>query len=296
MKYSELDILKFTSGKNFGDENFPVSSFLISPQKKLQIRKFYKFARIADDIADNKKLSSKKKIEILNFFDDCLANKTRTKLKFLDELIEIFIAQNLSLKNARKLLIAFKLDATKLRYKTWQELIDYCSNSASPVGRFVIELHLKKICNKQTLRKIFHGSDKLCNCLQILNHFQDIKDDLQNLNRVYIPIEMFNDEKDLIKSIKCKKSSTKFEKIKLFYLNKIDILLKESESLLWLIPQKSLKRETFVILYIAKKLTELLKKNDPLKKKVKLSYIDLIFCYFKGIIKVLKNNKSFKSM
>ena len=93
-----------------------------------------------------------------------------------------------------------------------------------------------------------------------------------------------------------KKSSTKFEKIKLFYLNKIDILLKESESLLWLIPQKSLKRETFVILYIAKKLTELLKKNDPLKKKVKLSYIDLIFCYFKGIIKVLKNNKSFKSM
>ena len=88
----------------------------------------------------------------------------------------------------------------------------------------------------------------------------------------------------------------KNNKIPKSYMNKLDILLKESESLLWLIPQKSLKRETFVILYIAKKLTELLKKNDPLKKKVKLSYIDLIFCYFKGIIKVLKNNKSFKSM
>ena len=63
MKYSESQILKFTSGKNFGDENFPVSSFLISKQKKVPIRIFYKFARIADDIADNKELSSKKKLK-----------------------------------------------------------------------------------------------------------------------------------------------------------------------------------------------------------------------------------------
>ena len=285
MKYTEKDILELTSGKNHEEENFPVSSFLISPEKKTQIRKFYKFARIADDIADSKDLSSREKVKILDYFDKTLTGKIKSKFKFLNDLIEIFRLENLSIENARKLLIAFKIDATKLRYKTWNELLDYCNNSASPVGRYVIELHLKKNKIDATLKQIFVGSDKLCNSLQILNHFQDIKEDLSNLNRVYIPEEKFSDERDLIISVSGNRSSKKFEKIKLFYLNKVDRLLSQSELHLSLIPHKSLKRETFVILYIAKKLTEILKKNDPLKKKVKLSYIDLIFCYFKGIIK-----------
>ena len=133
MKYKEKDILKFTSGKNHEEENFPVSSFLISTKKKNQIRKFYKFARIADDIADSKELSSREKVKILNYFDKTLAGKIKSKFKFLNDLIEIFKQESLSINNARRLLIAFKLDATKLRYKTWDELLDYCNNSASPV-------------------------------------------------------------------------------------------------------------------------------------------------------------------
>ena len=285
MKYTEKDILNLSSGKNHEKENFPVSSFLISPEKKNQIRKFYKFARIADDIADNKELSAREKVKILDYFDKTLTGKIKSKFKFLNDLIEIFKQGSLSVENARKLLIAFKTDATKLRYKTWEELLDYCNNSASPVGRYVIELHLKRKNIDGTLKQIFVGSDNLCNSLQILNHFQDIKEDLSNLNRVYIPAEKFKDERDLIISISGNRSSKKFEEIKLFYLNKVDKLLSQSEPYLSLIPHKSLKRETFVIFYIAKKLTEILKKNDPLKKKVKLSYIDLIFCYFKGIIK-----------
>ncbi len=285
MKYKESTILELTSGKGHAEENFPVSSFLISPQKKIPIRKFYRFARIADDIADNEKISARKKIQILDYFDRGLTKSIQTNLKFLNELIKTFEDENISIEHARKLLIAFKLDASKIRYKTWKELINYCSNSASPVGRYVIDLHLKKVCSKKILQKIFYGSDNLCNCLQILNHFQDIKDDLENLNRVYVPSELFEDEKDLIESLSENKSSKKFEKIKLFYLDKVEKLLDECEIYLLLIPHKSLKRETFVIFFIAKKLTEKLKNSDPLKKKVKLSYIDLIFCYFKGIIK-----------
>ena len=45
-----------------------------------------------------------------------------------------------------------------------------------------------------------------------------------------------------------------------------------------------LRKETFIILNIAKRLCNLLKRNDPLKENIKLSRIDFIFCFFKGIV------------
>ena len=69
-------------------------------------------------------------------------------------------------------------------------------------------------------------------------------------------------------------------------LNKVEFLLDDSIENIKLINNFGLRKETFVIFNIAKKLTNLLKINDPIKKKVKLSHIDLIFCFFKGIIEI----------
>ena len=75
-----------------------------------------------------------------------------------------------------------------------------------------------------------------------------------------------------------------FDKMKIEILSKIENLLADIKENLQLIDIWKLKKETLIILNIAKRLCFLLKINDPLKKKIKLSSIDLIFCFIKGII------------
>ena len=65
---------------------------------------------------------------------------------------------------------------------------------------------------------------------------------------------------------------------------KIEVFLNQSKNGLNLIRSWRLKKETLIILNIAKRLCYLLKREDPLKKKIKLSRIDLLFCFIKGII------------
>ena len=131
-------ISSLLSGKNYKDENFPVSSFLIDKKLKKIIRAFYFYARTADDIADHASIKKKEKLRILNFFDSCLKNKKRSEISVINNLISYFDKYKFSKKYSRDLLVAFKLDASKKRYRDWSELLNYCKFSANPVGRFVI--------------------------------------------------------------------------------------------------------------------------------------------------------------
>ena len=90
--------------------------------------------------------------------------------------------RGLSTRHAQDLLSAFRQDATKLRYANWEELIDYCSRSAMPVGRFVLDVHGEA-------RETWPASDALCAALQVINHLQDCAKDYQSLDRVYIPLD-----------------------------------------------------------------------------------------------------------
>ena len=90
--------------------------------------------------------------------------------------------RNLSPQHAQDLLRAFRQDVTKLRYKDWDELIDYCRYSAMPVGRFVLDVHGES-------RATWPASDNVCAVLQIINHIQDCVKDHRNLDRVYIPLD-----------------------------------------------------------------------------------------------------------
>ncbi len=72
---------------------------------------------------------------------------------------------------------------TKKCYQSWPELIDYCTLSAMPVGRFVLDVHGESV-------SLWPASDKLCTALQIINHLQDCVDDYRNLDRVYLPLDL----------------------------------------------------------------------------------------------------------
>ena len=76
-------------------------------------------------------------------------------------------------QHCHDVLHAFRLDATKLRYRDWDDLMEYCRYSASPVGRQLLDLHGES-------RDTWPASDALCSALQVLNHLQDCAEDYRD--------------------------------------------------------------------------------------------------------------------
>ena len=274
------DVYHLMSGKSYSDENFPVASFLMTKKIRSIIRAFYFFARMADDIADHQKLSSNQKKNILLFFDNAISKSKKTNNKILDKMIAKFKELPSGKKYSRNLLKAFMMDASNKKYKNWNDLLYYCKFSANPVGRFVIDA----VNERKNIEKIYEASDSLCTALQIINHIQDCKKDFKELNRVYIPESFFKkyslDKKILRKS----KSIENFERLKIEIVDNVLLSLRKTKLGLREIQSWRLRKETLIILNIAKRLCNLLKINDPLEKQIKLSRIDFIFCFFKGIM------------
>ena len=274
------DVSHLMSGKSYYDENFPVASFLMKKKIRSVVRVFYFFARMADDIADHQKLSSNQKKKILLFFDNAISKSKKTNNKVLDKMIAKFKELPSGKKYSRNLLKAFMMDASNKKYKNWNDLLYYCKFSANPVGRFVIDA----VNERKNIEKIYEASDSLCTALQIINHIQDCKKDFKELNRVYIPESFFKkyslDKKTLRKS----KSIENFERLKIEIVDNVLVSLRKTKLGLREIQSWRLRKETLIILNIAKRLCNLLKINDPLEKQIKLSRIDFIFCFFKGIM------------
>ena len=178
------------------------------------------------------------------------------------------------------------MDAKGKKYKTWDDLVFYCKYSANPVGRFVIDLiYQKKNLPHINFKEIYLASDCLCTSLQIINHLQDCKKDFQELKRIYIPESFFKKHSVDREILKLRDSNANFLDLVFEMVEKVEIMLTKSDKGLRMIEPWGLRKETLIILNIAKKLCYLLKIKDVLKKNVKLSRIDLIFCFIKGIIK-----------
>ena len=281
----EKDIVKLLSGKTFTDENFPVASFVIKKNIQKYIRAFYFFARTADDIADHSTLLSKEKVKILTYFDIILKQEKKTSIEALNNIINFFPEISFAKKYSRNLIKAFLMDAKGKKYENWDDLVFYCKYSANPVGRFVIDLIYQKTnLQQRSFREIYFASDCLCTSLQIINHLQDCKKDFLELNRVYIPESFFKKyslDKEILNS---EVSDLNFLNLVHEIIEKVEIILIKSNKGLKMIEPWSLRKETLIILNIAKRLCNLLKVNDVLRKNVKLSRIDLIFCFIKGIM------------
>ncbi len=153
------------SGKGHTDENFPVASVLIHPRHRPVILAFYRFARAADDIADNETASAEDKLRLLDQMHRGLSGLDNGAYEAVT-LRNMLTEHNLTTQHASDLLEAFRRDVVKLRYANWDELMDYCRYSAVPVGRFVLDVHGED-------RATWPASDALCAALQVINHLQD---------------------------------------------------------------------------------------------------------------------------
>src|SRR5713101_3250906 len=169
------------SGKWRGGENFPVGSLLIRRDLRAHVHAFYRFARNADDIADNPELTADEKVRRLDRMAAILDGAPGQGSPAAAAMRQSLIETRLSAQHCHDVLHAFRLDATKLRYRDWDDLMEYCRYSAAPVGRQLLDLHGES-------RATWPASDALCSALQVLNHLQDCAADYRALDRVYLPL------------------------------------------------------------------------------------------------------------
>jgi hydroxysqualene synthase len=170
---------EFASGKGHRDENFPVASLLIHPRHRAVILDFYRFARAADDVADSATATAQQKLALLENMRASLTGEAFSDPNSV--ALKVSLARHaLDNSHALDLLEAFRRDVTKLRYESWDDLLDYCRYSAMPVGRFVLDVHKESLA-------LWPQSDALCAALQVINHLQDCQKDYRELDRIYIP-------------------------------------------------------------------------------------------------------------
>ena len=257
------------SGKVKEDENFPVGSFLIARKLRPHVHAYYDFARAADDIGDNPALPAAEKIERLSLMAAVLQGDTSAGAPTAEKLRASLRQTGVTPQHALDLLIAFKQDAVKSRYQSWDELYEYCRFSAMPVGRYVLDLHSES-------RATWDSSDALCASLQVLNHLQDCGKDLAEMDRCYLP-------EDILARHGATVLDAKRPALRPGLRATLDELLVEVTRLNRIAAElprrtvdKRLKVETGSIVSLANRLTHLLQQGDPLAARVKLQKSDFI--------------------
>jgi len=250
------------SGKGHRDENFPVASWLIQPRHRAPILAFYEFVRTADDIADHSALAPAEKLALLDRLEATLLGKSN------DDAVAValrsqLVTRQLSPRHAQDLLAAFRMDVTKLRYRDWDDLIGYCTYSAMPVGRFVLDVHGES-------RATWPANDALCAALQIINHLQDCGKDYRELDRVYIPLDVLAETGASVGELAADRASPGLLACIRRLAGRTGALLRDSRSFSASMEDTRLALEVAVIQGFAERLARLLGRRDPLSERVHL--------------------------
>ena len=192
-------VTRFTGGAK---ENFSVLSMLVPREHREHFASVYAFCRIADDLADE-----------LGTDDAAKAGSRRLLASFRESLQGALVAvpsvsaaegawgqlftalawtvreRALPPEPFHMLLDAFEADQTKTRYDSWDELLAYADRSANPVGRLVLMiLGHRPPSERPDHAAMFAASDDICTALQLVNFWQDVRRDLVERDRIYLPL------------------------------------------------------------------------------------------------------------
>jgi len=164
-------------------ENFPVASLLLPASLRKPVSVIYRFARSADDFADEGDLAPAARLALLDGYRaelDRLKSETPPVAPLFHELRQVVLEHRLPLAPFYDLLEAFSQDVRKPRYANFAELRDYCRRSADPVGRLMLHLY-----DRSDAANVAE-SDAICSALQLINFWQDVEIDFRK-NRIYLP-------------------------------------------------------------------------------------------------------------
>ena len=268
--------LETPSGKWRSGENFPVGSFLIRRDLRMHVHAFYRFARNADDIADNPGLSAEDKVRRLDRMAEILDGAPGGESLSAAMMRASLLETGVTAQHCHDVLHAFRLDAVKRRYEDWDDLMAYCRYSASPVGRQLLDLHGET-------RETWPASDALCSALQVLNHLQDCADDHRLLDRVYLPLEDLAAERIGVEALTAGASSPALRRVLDRVLDRTAALVEMARELPSRVAAPGLRWECGVIVELAARLLLRLRRGDPLATRVKLHKWDFLAALLIGV-------------
>jgi hydroxysqualene synthase len=267
--------------RSAGEENFPVGSWLLPKHLRAHIARYYAFARAADDIADDPGRTPEGKRAELDAMEAVLQGEEPAAAGSADQAKAKRLAESLDethvpVAHGAELLIAFRLDADKSRYATWDELMGYCRHSAAPVGRYLLDLHDES-------HATWPASDALCASLQVLNHLQDCAEDYARMDRVYLPLDMLDAASCHITELSAASASTGLRRVLDACLDGCDRLNGEARALPGMVRNRRMRMEAAVIVAVAHRLAQRLRLGDPLAGRVALGRWDKIVCLLSGL-------------
>ncbi|MFD4374256.1 squalene synthase HpnC [Streptomyces sp. NPDC058486] len=191
------DPSRTTLGKA-ADENFPVAPFFLPRDWRDDLMAVYGYARLVDDIGDGDLAPGGADAAFLGLGPDEAADRLLLLDAFEEDLNRVFdgtprhpLLRALQPTVRRRgltpgpflgLIQANRQDQLVRRYETYDDLLAYCELSANPVGRLV--LGITGTATPERIRR----SDEICTALQIVEHLQDVAEDLAR-DRIYLPAE-----------------------------------------------------------------------------------------------------------
>ncbi len=210
-------------------ENFPVASLLLPKEKRKYVYAIYAFARAADDFADEEGIEggAAKRLALLDEWNgklrDCYSGKAYDPIFIA--LAETVKDNSIPIEPLENLLNAFRQDVVKQRYEKFDELLEYCRNSANPVGRLVLMIFG---CHDE---EFFKYSDKICTALQLTNFWQDIEVDLRK-ERIYLPAEDITKFGYSYKELELKQENESFRSLVKFEVERTKKIFDEGRKLI----------------------------------------------------------------
>jgi squalene synthase HpnC len=165
-----------------GGENFTVASLLLPPRLRRRLLSVYAFARLVDDIGDDAPGDRGARLDRVSArIDRVYAGYVATERLWADLTVTVREC-GIPRTPLDRLVRANRVDQEVKRYRTFQDLVGYCELSANPVGHLVLHIFDAMSTGRAEL------SDKVCTALQVLEHLQDVAEDLSR-GRIYLPAE-----------------------------------------------------------------------------------------------------------
>ncbi|MEG8947566.1 squalene synthase HpnC [Rosettibacter firmus] len=270
------EAIKFTKSHY---ENFPVVSFFLPKKLKKHIAIIYQFARQADDIADENNYPVDFRLMLLENYKNDLKNSLNGNFKnnFWMALNNTINKMNLSPKHFYDLLSAFEQDITVNRYKTFDDVLNYCERSANPVGRLILELF--NIRNSE----VVEYSDAICTALQLTNFYQDISIDYKK-NRIYLSLDDLKKYDIDENTFELKKNSANFKQLLKCNIERTKEFFNKGENILKFLPG-NLKFQIKLTILGGKKILDKIEEIDynTLNIRPVLSKKDIIKLFYKAL-------------
>lgn len=261
-------------------ENFSVISRLLPKHLRQDFCNVYAFCRVADDLGDEVG-DTQKALEYLGNFKqqthECYAgNSTTAVFVALSDTIK---RHDIPIQPYLDLIDAFEQDQRVLRYDTFEQVLDYCRRSADPVGRLVLYMCGYRDEQRQKL------SDKTCSALQVTNFWQDVRRDILERNRIYLPSETMDKFGVTEQQIIDGRCDEKFRRAMQFEVDRAEVMFNEGEKLLPLL-DKSIRKQISLFSQGGRAILQAIRKQnyDTLTRRPALSKMQKMKLIFSAMV------------